>query len=125
MPCLVRNARLSLPFPGQPVTQSKNSPISTAFQLNSPTQPACAKHGDGLLELRKAIELAALSSLSSPCDLDVVVNERQSDALRRASDYLTCALEDLKDGAGCELVSQQLRAGLSALGEIVGQTATE
>jgi len=55
----------------------------------------------------------------------VVVNERQSDALRRANDYLTCGLEDLRGGAACELVSQELRAGLSAIGEVVGQAATE
>ena len=84
-----------------------------------------ATHGEGLLELKKAIESAALSSLNGPCDLDVVVNERQADALRRTSDYLTCGLEDLRGGAACELVSQQLRTGLSAIGEVVGQTATE
>ena len=84
-----------------------------------------ATRGDGLPELKKEIETAALCSLDDSCNLGVVVNERQSDALRRTCDYLTCAIDELSRGASCEFVSQQLRSGLGSLGEVVGQTTSD
>jgi tRNA modification GTPase len=84
-----------------------------------------AARGDGLDLLKQSIESIALSRIQHPCDLDVVVNERQAHALRRAEYYLTNAVAELRHGISCEIVSQSLREGLNAIGEVSGQTVTE
>ena len=81
--------------------------------------------GDGLEELKSKIEQIAWSGHGGACDLDVAVNERQADALRRSIESLTAAIDEMQRGTTPEIVTQQLRIGLDAIGEIVGKTATE
>jgi tRNA modification GTPase len=49
------------------------------------------------------------------------VNARQADALRRCATALEAALRGMEFGAGTELVAEDLREALGALGEIVGR----
>jgi tRNA modification GTPase len=81
--------------------------------------------GDGIEELKDRIERIAWSGHVGSTRLDIAINERHADAIRRASDSLTCAIEELQKNSTPELVSQQLHIGLDAVGEIVGMTATE
>jgi tRNA modification GTPase len=83
------------------------------------------KTGDGLEELKDLIESTVFSMRFTSSDFDLVVNERQADALQRAFNSLTTCTDELRDGAACEIVSQQMRVGLNAIGEIVGSTTTE
>jgi tRNA modification GTPase len=84
-----------------------------------------ATRGDGLEDLKIAIEEVAWSGQVGSTDIEVAVNERQADALRRANNSLTDAVDELDRGSPPEIVSQQLRLGLDAVGEIVGKTATD
>lgn len=81
--------------------------------------------GAGIEELKELIALLAMNGKNSSAGFDAAVNERHAEALRRASYYLTGGLGELTRGSGPEIVSQQLRLGLDAIGEVVGKTATE
>jgi tRNA modification GTPase len=84
-----------------------------------------ATTGTGLEDLKDKIEEIVWAGGIGGTDLDVAINERHADAIRRALVALTGANNELKTGAPLEIVSQQLRTGLDAVGEIVGKTATE
>ncbi len=77
--------------------------------------------GSGLDQLEEAVEgrIAEGGQLS---DTDEpAVNARQADALRRCATALEAALRGMEFGAGTELVAEDLREALGALGEIVGR----
>ena len=57
--------------------------------------------------------------------LQVMVNSRHEDALRRAREAADARGGALRDGAGLELVALDLRLAANAVGEIVGKTTTE
>jgi tRNA modification GTPase len=57
--------------------------------------------------------------------LEVMISSRHQDALRRARESANHALTGLGQGLSLELVALDLRAAVNAVGEIVGQTATE
>ncbi len=84
-----------------------------------------ATTGLGLEKLKDKIEQLAWSGRVGTADVDVAINERQADAIRRAIPALASAIEEMKRDAPLEIVSQQLRIGLDAIGEIVGKTATD
>ncbi len=84
-----------------------------------------ALRGDGIAELRDRIAAVAGFAPHSKSEMDFFVNERQADVLRRCTESLTLATSRLAGGEDVELVSQELRAALSAIGEITGKTATE
>ncbi|MGD0651700.1 MAG: tRNA uridine-5-carboxymethylaminomethyl(34) synthesis GTPase MnmE [Verrucomicrobiia bacterium] len=81
--------------------------------------------GDGIEKLKDRIERIVWSGHVGSTRLDIAINERHADAIRRASHSLTSAIEELQKNSMPELVSQQLRIGLDAVGEIVGMTTTE
>jgi tRNA modification GTPase len=81
--------------------------------------------GAGIEELKDAIALLAMHGTGSSAGFDVAVNERHAEALRRAKNHLTRGLDEMARSSGAEIVSQQLRAGFDAIGEVVGKTATE
>jgi len=55
----------------------------------------------------------------------IVANVRHKDALNQAKENLGSALRRLEEGASFEFVAFEIRAGLEALGELVGETASE
>ncbi|HTS16000.1 MAG TPA: tRNA uridine-5-carboxymethylaminomethyl(34) synthesis GTPase MnmE [Verrucomicrobiae bacterium] len=84
-----------------------------------------ATRGDGLDILRaKLIELAWSGSVGS-MSVDIAINERQRTLLASAEKNLTSGYTELKESKPLEIVSQELRAGLDRLGEIVGKTSTD
>jgi len=85
-----------------------------------------AIRGDGLELLKDKIESLTLYGVGTTLsEFDVAVNERHADAIRRAIEALVGAVNEIGRNASLDLVSQQLRIGLDAIGEIVGRTATE
>jgi tRNA modification GTPase len=89
------------------------------------TVEVSAIRGDGLEELKDTIEQIALSCQVGFEEHEVAINERHADAIRRAIDVLASASRELRAYSAPEIVSQQLRIGLDAIGEIVGKTTTE
>jgi len=55
----------------------------------------------------------------------VMINSRHQDALRRAREGASRALEALRTNLTLELIAMDLRIAANAVGEIVGKTATE
>ena len=57
--------------------------------------------------------------------LQVMINSRHQDALRRAREATVQTLQALRAEATLELVAMDLRIAVNAVGEIVGKTTTE
>ena len=57
--------------------------------------------------------------------LPAMINARHQDALRRARGGLSNSLAGLQAAATLELIAMDLRIATNAIGEVVGQTATE
>jgi len=56
---------------------------------------------------------------------DVMINARHEDALRRGAKAAHRATQGLRDDLTLELIAQDLRFAVQAVGEIVGRTTTE
>lgn len=82
-------------------------------------------HGQGIEALKDAIkELVWAGEIRSDM-LEVMINARHQDALRRAREATVRAADALRDEVPLDLVAVDLRAATNAIGEVVGQTATE
>ena len=100
-------------------------------RLNSPAglgvpivRVSCAT-GAGLETLKDTIkELIWAGEIQSEM-LEVMVNSRHQEALRRAAASTELALDSMRTGASPELVAVDLRLAVNAIGEIVGKTSTE
>ena len=55
----------------------------------------------------------------------IVANIRHKRALARAKDNLSNAIKGLEEGTSFEFIAFEIRSALEALGEMVGETATE
>ncbi len=96
-------------------TESKGSPIVSVSCLN----------GQGIEPLKESIRNLVWDGDITSEMLEVMINSRHQEALRRANDSLRTALEQLLAGTPLDLVALDLRIGTNAVGEIVGQTTTE
>jgi tRNA modification GTPase len=94
-------------------------------RFTSQVVPLSCKTGKGLEHLKNSIkELVWKGEIRSEM-LEVMINSRHQDALRRALVSNTTAAAALRSGATLELVAIDLRIAVNAVGEIVGQTTTE
>ncbi|MBR5905023.1 MAG: tRNA uridine-5-carboxymethylaminomethyl(34) synthesis GTPase MnmE [Bacteroidales bacterium] len=75
--------------------------------------------GQGLDKLKEAISKPDSDSLAA--DAVLVTNQRHYDALRRAAEDLNRVQDGLEGGSPTDLVAEDLRSSLSALGEIFGE----
>jgi tRNA modification GTPase len=91
----------------------------------TPSVDVSSRTGEGIETLKDLIETQVWSGRSSKNDFDVVINERHADAIGRATNSLTESVHAMSSGESIEVISQQLRLGLGAIGEIVGKTSTE
>ena len=87
--------------------------------------PVSATRGDGIEQLRDRIAALAGTTPQAKSEMDCFVNERQADVLRRCIKSLTEAAQRLANGESAEFVSQELRIGLDAVGEVTGKTTTD
>lgn len=81
-----------------------------------------AESGEGVAELEAVItEMAGLSDQEGT----LVVNARQTELLRQARTALEAALATSEAGFGSDLISVDVRAAWEALGEVIGESATD
>ena len=78
-----------------------------------------ALNGQGLEKLKEAISKPDSDTLAA--DAVLVTNQRHYDALRRAAADLNRVQDGLEGGSPTDLVAEDLRSSLSALGEIFGE----
>jgi tRNA modification GTPase len=57
--------------------------------------------------------------------LQVMINSRHQDALRRARDATVNTISAFAAGHGLEIAAMELRLAVNAIGEVVGKTSTE
>ena len=81
--------------------------------------------GDGIEALRDAIAETVRGGGIQGEMWEAMINARHMDALRRAHEGGTRALDSLRADRTLELVALDLRMAVQAVGEIVGKTATE
>ena len=84
-----------------------------------------ATEGTGIEALKDAIRTAVWSGEIRADMLPAMINARHQDALRRARFGLADSLAGLRTEATLELIAMDLRIATNAIGEVVGQTATE
>jgi len=95
------------------------------------TAPAVAvvsvscRTGEGIEELKDAIRGLVWAGEIQSEMLEVMINARHQEALRRGRAGLIQARDVLASGHTLELVAMDLRLAVNAIGEVVGKTATE
>ena len=94
-------------------------------RLEAPIVEVCCLNGNGIETLKDAIKDLVWSGEINAEMLQVMINARHQDALRRARDATRHAWEALAADQTLELVAVDLRIAVNAVGEIVGQTTTE
>ena len=92
---------------------------------NAPVVGVCSLTGQGLEALKDALKDLVWAGEIKAEMLPVMVNSRHQDALRRGREAVQRACDALRAGLPLEIVALELRLGVNAVGEIVGQTATE
>jgi tRNA modification GTPase len=81
--------------------------------------------GEGLDALKDALKELVWAGEIRAEMLQVMINSRHQDALRRAREAALGALDALRQDLTLELVALDLRIAVNAVGEIVGKTTTE
>jgi tRNA modification GTPase len=93
---------------------------------NDPIVLISALKNEGIDDLKQAIYafLVHRDVRATPEHL-IVVNIRHKTALTQARDNLSNAMKGLEEGASLEFIAFEIRSALEALGDLVGETATE
>ncbi len=81
--------------------------------------------GEGIEALKDAIKDRVWSGEIRAEMLEVMINARHQDALRRGREATLRTLEALRAGLHLELTAMELRIAVNAVGEIIGKTYTE
>jgi tRNA modification GTPase len=81
--------------------------------------------GAGVEELKDAIKTLVWSGAITAESLQVMINSRHQDALRRGRESLERTIGALRSGEPIDLAAFDLRAAVNAIGEVVGKTTTE
>ena len=96
-----------------------------ALPAAAPVVDVCCLSGAGIEALKDAIKNLALSGEIKAEMLQVTINSRHQDALKRARGAARRTAAALAGEATLELVALDLREAANAIGEIVGKTTTE
>ncbi len=89
------------------------------------TVDVCCLSGKGIENLKDAIkELVWVGEIRAEM-LQVMINSRHQDALRRAKAGTQHTIDALQENITLELAAMDLRIAVNAVGEIVGKTTTE
>ena len=126
---LVRNkadlpARLELPDEVAPVALRPETPRSARLATWPVVGVSCAT-GEGLEELKDAIKSLVWSGEIRADMLQVMINSRHQDALRRAREATANTIAAFADGQTLEIPAMELRIATNDIGEVVGKTTTE
>ena len=115
-------------FAGRPRLLVRNK-ADLPRRLNLPdglaTIDVCCLTGAGVEGLKDAIKGTVWAGGIQAEMLQVTINSRHEDALRRAREAAERAAAGLSAHLGLELVAFDLRVAANAVGEIVGKTTTE
>ena len=93
--------------------------------LADPVVDVCCLTGTGIEPLKDAIKELVWSGEINSEVLEVMINSRHQEALRRAREAAQRAVDTLRAGATLELAAMELRIAVNAVGEVVGKTTTE
>jgi tRNA modification GTPase len=93
-------------------------------QIDSGVSVSCAT-GEGIERLKDTIRDLVWSGQAGGEMLEVMINARHQDALRRSRLHCVNAIEALRADRPLELAAMDLRIATNAIGEIVGKTTTE
>jgi tRNA modification GTPase len=85
----------------------------------------CCLTAQGIEPLKDAIKDLVWAGEIKAESLQVMINSRHQDALRRARESASAALAALREDLPLELVALDLRLAANAVGEVVGKTTTE
>ncbi len=85
----------------------------------------CCTTGEGIEALKDEIERVVWSGRVSGEPLQVTVNARHAEALRRAREATERAANGLSANESLELTALELRIAAQAVGEVVGKTTTD
>ena len=91
----------------------------------TPVVRISALMGDGMEDLCRAIENAVVGGEGHPGTSRVAPNLRHQKALKDAMAFFKEAGGSTRDGRPVEITAVDLQSGLDALGEIIGDTATD
>ena len=94
-------------------------------EVKGPVVEVSCQTGLGIEALKDAIRGTVWAGGIPSEMLQVMINSRHQDALRRAGEALREALAALRDELSLELVAMELRFAVNAVGEVVGKTTTE
>jgi tRNA modification GTPase len=115
-------------FPGKPRILVRNK-IDLPQRLQLPegreSVAVCCLSGKGIEELKTAIKERVWAGEIRAEMLEVMINARHQDALRRAREAAERATAALAANLSLELAALDLRIAANAVGEIVGKTTTE
>ena len=92
---------------------------------DAPQVEVSCSTGAGLEALKDAIRGLVWSGEIRADMLQVMINSRHQDALRRAREATENTMRAFQDGQTLEIAAMELRMGVNAIGEIVGKTTTE
>ncbi|HUI08477.1 MAG TPA: tRNA uridine-5-carboxymethylaminomethyl(34) synthesis GTPase MnmE [Verrucomicrobiae bacterium] len=87
--------------------------------------PLSATTGEGLPDLRQKLAQLAFSGAAGSSETAVAINERHRLSLSSAYNLLTLCANSMTNADPIEVVSQQLRLALDAIGEVTGKTVTD
>lgn len=108
---------------------ANKSDLNAALQLpdsiEEPVTPTCCLAGGGVEALKDRIEELVWSGEVRADMLEVAINTRHQDALRRAREAAVRAGEGLNQDLTLELIALDLRIAVAAVGEVVGKTSTD
>lgn len=93
--------------------------------VSAPVVDVCCLTGQGLEAVKDTIKNLIWAGEIRAEMLQVMINSRHQDALKRARAAARNTLEALRGDRTLELVALDLRIATNAIGEIVGKTATE
>ncbi len=92
---------------------------------NTPVVAVSCTSGAGLESLKDTIKSLVWSGEIRADMLQVMINSRHQDALRRAREATENTVASFMDGQTLEIAAMELRIATDAIGEIVGKTMTE
>ena len=99
--------------------------LPARLQMEEPTVDVSCVTGKGLETLKDAIKQLVWRGELKSGMLQVMINSRHQDALKRSRAATLMANDGLRTEQSLELVAMELRIAVNAIGEIVGKTSTE
>ncbi|HKQ36676.1 MAG TPA: tRNA uridine-5-carboxymethylaminomethyl(34) synthesis GTPase MnmE [Verrucomicrobiae bacterium] len=99
--------------------------LPARLEFTDPTADVSCVTGKGIEALKDAIKQLVWRGQIKSEMLQVMINSRHQDALKRGRAATITAMDGLYASQNLELVAMELRIAVNAVGEIVGKTSTE